>query len=119
MPMGDTINKLNFITMDEGLFYIEQHIVGTWDNDRYSLTVGQKDENNKRLLSLTNKETDPKSGFGLIGYVNKKDFDYILTMIDSISKPLIAKDYKIEIDASIDQLTLSVNGTSWVFKKVA
>jgi hypothetical protein len=104
--------------MDEVLFYIEQHIDGVWDNERYSLTINPKDANNKRLLSLTNKETDPKSGFGFIGYINKKEFDYILTMIDSTSKPIIAIDYKISLDAANGLLTISTDGASWDFKKV-
>lgn len=71
-----------------------------------------------KLLSITNKESAPKTGYGFIYFINKEDFDYFLTMVDTIKRPIIAKKYKINLDAAQGTLSLSVDGGSWDFKKI-
>lgn len=104
--------------MDEQLFYIESNIPGIWENERYSLSIMPVNEGGNKLLSITNKEFAPKTGYSFVYFINKVDFDYILTMVDTISHPIIATKYKIYIDAAEGKLSISVDGASWDFKKV-
>lgn len=104
--------------MDEHLFYIEQHIEGIWENNRYSLIISSKKEGEKRLISLINKETIPNKIFDLISYINKKGLDYTLTMIDYINRPMITKEYKLHLDMTNEKLRLSVVGATWDFEKL-
>lgn len=103
--------------MEENLIYIDQHVEGVWDNERFSLVIGPKDIHNKRLLSLTDKENNASTGSGLVGYINKRKSIYILTIITDNNESLKAKDYQISIDAMINQLTLSTDGAVWTFKR--
>lgn len=105
--------------MQDQLLYIKSHIVGVWDNERFSINVNPETQSGIATLSITAKDYNPYTGNSYLYLIVKDNGEIILRMIDSINMKKFAIDYKITIDKVNNTMELSTDGAKWIFIKVA
>lgn len=103
--------------MDEQQFYIEDCIIGLWENDLYSFIFKG---GNPKLMSITDRQNAPKTGTGYQYHIVKQDYYHILRLILADGNKVATMDYKIDkIDCSTGELNTSTDGVVWELKKVS
>ena len=110
-------SRTNLYNMDEQQLYIENCILGVWENENYSFTF---QGGTPKHLSITDKINAPKTGTNYLYHIVKENFYYILRLIITDGHNLAAIDYKIvNIDCAAGILVISTDGAKWELKKVS
>jgi hypothetical protein len=103
--------------MDEQQLYIENCILGLWENENYSFTF---QDGTPKSLAITDKINAPRTGTDYTYHIVKQDFYYLLRVIITDGNSAAAIDYKIvNIDCATGELIISTDGATWELKKIS